>query len=109
MEPDDTDPLLDPKFGLDAPTNVARDDLLATVGLLRVLANILEEEVAIAPGVIRKLAMSMQMSSLPQHQFGPTEQNLDDHQFRLKLRDNLRSLVDEFGEVINGDGRASKK
>jgi hypothetical protein len=109
MEPDKTDPLLDPKFGLDAPTNVARDDLLATVGLLRVLANILEDEVAIAPEVISKLAKSMQMSSLPQHRFGPTEQNLDQDQFRLKLRDNLRSLVDEFGEVINGESRTPKK
>jgi len=103
MDIPNRDPLLDPRYGLDAPTNVARDDLLATQGLLRVLQGLLESEPeALSPTLIRVLARSMQRSALAQHNFGPNEQNLGSDEMRVKLLDNIRGLADSFGEVISG-------
>jgi hypothetical protein len=101
----DTDPLNDPQYGLDAPTNVRRDDLLATQGLLRVLKNNLElpdGDDLISVRLVRRLSTSLQVSELPEHNFAPTEKTLTDDERRMKLVGMLDGLIVNYGRVING-------
>lgn len=100
----DGDPLLHPTLGLDAPTFVRRDDLLATQGLLTILRNLLEEPGSISKSAMRKLAGSTGRSTLPVHNFGPHETNLSEDDIKAKLVGILEDLTEKNAKVIGTGG-----